>query len=211
MTDDLRYPSDLTGAERAILKPLFLPPSRPVASAVGRCAIIDAIFFVLRGGCLWRMLPEHFPPHRTTDAWCARLRDDGIWRTVNHHLLMLDRERVGREATPSTAVTAKASRPPKQAVHVAMTRPRRSEGASDTPSSTPTARYCRCKSAPPMCGIATAWCRCYGHPAAGSPSSSGCLPTRPMQGERVANATRIVVEIVRKLPDQPGFTVVPRR
>src|ERR1700722_268805 len=37
-------------------------------------------------------------------AWFARFRDDGTWQTVNHHLLMLDRERVGREATPSTAV-----------------------------------------------------------------------------------------------------------
>ena len=48
------------------------------------------IFFVLRGGCPWRMLPEHFPPHQTTYAWFARFRDDGTWQTVNHHLLMLD-------------------------------------------------------------------------------------------------------------------------
>ena len=66
--------------------------------------VINAIFFVLRGGCPWRMLPKHFPPHQTTYAWFARFRDDGTWQTVNHHLLMLDRERVGREATPSAAV-----------------------------------------------------------------------------------------------------------
>jgi putative transposase len=66
--------------------------------------VINAIFFVLRGGCPWRMLPEHFPPHQITYAWFARFRDDGTWQAVNHHLLMLDRERVGREASPSAAV-----------------------------------------------------------------------------------------------------------
>ena len=51
--------------------------------------VINAIFFVLRGGCPWRMLPEHFPPHQTTYAWFARFRDDGTWQSLNHHLLML--------------------------------------------------------------------------------------------------------------------------
>lgn len=64
--DDLRYPSDLTDAEWAILEPLLPSPSK-----TGRKRgwpmreIINAIFFVLRGGCPWRMLPEHFPPHPT--------------------------------------------------------------------------------------------------------------------------------------------------
>jgi transposase len=70
--DDLRYPSDLTDAEWAILEPLLPSPSK-----TGRKRgwpmreIINAIFFVLRGGCPWRMLPEHFPPHQTTYAWFA--------------------------------------------------------------------------------------------------------------------------------------------
>jgi transposase len=50
------------------------------------CEVVNAIFFVLRGGCPWRMVPEHFPPHQTTYAWFARFRDDGTWRTVNHPL-----------------------------------------------------------------------------------------------------------------------------
>jgi transposase len=64
--DNLRYPSDLTDAEWQILAPLFPPPAR-----TGRHRswpmreVINAIFFMLRGGCPWRMLPEHFPPHQT--------------------------------------------------------------------------------------------------------------------------------------------------
>jgi transposase len=98
--DDLRYSSDLTDAEWQI----------PAPSSAGRhrswqmCELINAIFFVLRGGVPWRMLPEHFPSHQTTYRWFIRFRDDDIWKSLNHHLVMLDRELVGREASPSAAV-----------------------------------------------------------------------------------------------------------
>ena len=103
--DDLRYPSDLTDAEWQILAPLLPPPAE---TGRHRCwpmrEVMNAIFFVLRGGCPWRMLPEHFPPHQTTYRWFTRFRDDGTWETLNHHLVMLDRQRVGREASPSAAI-----------------------------------------------------------------------------------------------------------
>jgi transposase len=66
--------------------------------------VINAIFFVLRGGIPRRMLPEHFPPHQTAYRWFMRFRDNGTWESLNHHLVMLDRERVGREPSPSAAV-----------------------------------------------------------------------------------------------------------
>jgi putative transposase len=66
--------------------------------------LMNAIFFVLRGGVPWRMLPEHFPPHQTTYRWFMRFRDDGTWKSLTHHLVMRDRERSGREASPSAAV-----------------------------------------------------------------------------------------------------------
>ena len=103
--DELRYPSDLTDAEWQILAPLLPPPAE-----TGRHRswpmreVMNAIFFVLRGGCPWRMLPEHFPPHQTAYRWFTRFRDDGTWESLNHHLVMLDRERVGRGASPSAAI-----------------------------------------------------------------------------------------------------------
>ena len=78
-----------------------------IAAASGRCPmreIVNAICYVLRGGIAWRLMPEDFPPWRTVYRWFARLRDDGTWETINHHLVMRDRERVGREASPSAAV-----------------------------------------------------------------------------------------------------------
>jgi putative transposase len=66
--------------------------------------LVDAIFYILRGGVPWRMLPPCFPPRQTVYGWLAAWRDAGVWQSVNHRLAMLDRERVGREASPSAAV-----------------------------------------------------------------------------------------------------------
>jgi transposase len=98
--------------------------------------MMNAIFFVLRGGCPWRMLPEHFPPHQTVYRWFTRFRDDRTWARLNHLLVMQDRERVVRPAPARRSSTAKASRPPKQVVPGDMMPARRSTGASVTPWST---------------------------------------------------------------------------
>lgn len=101
----LRYGSDVTDAEWAILAP-FLPAPR----LCGRHRkwemreIVNAIFYVLRGGIAWGLLSKDFPPSPTVFRWFARFRDDGIWETINHHLVMLDREPAGREASPTAAV-----------------------------------------------------------------------------------------------------------
>ncbi len=62
--------------------------------------IVNAIFYVLRGGIAWSLLPKDFPPWPAAYRWFARFRDNGTWERINHHLVMLDRERAGREASP---------------------------------------------------------------------------------------------------------------
>ena len=66
--------------------------------------IMNAIFYVLRGGVAWRLLPNDLPPRTTVYRWFAQWRDTGLFETMNHLLVMADRERVGREASPSAAV-----------------------------------------------------------------------------------------------------------
>ncbi len=83
-----------------------MPPQsahgRPLAWS--RREIGNAIFYTMRTGCPWRFLPEGFPPWQTVYRWFAAFRDSGLFEWINHGQVMADRERVGREASPSAAI-----------------------------------------------------------------------------------------------------------
>ncbi|NLR41427.1 IS5 family transposase, partial [Novosphingobium sp. ERW19] len=101
----LALPTDLTDAEWAFFEPLLPPPAktgRPRKWEMRR--IVEAIFYLLRGGLPWRMLPPCFPPVSTVRRWFYIWRDTGLWQALNHGLLMLVREAQGREASPSAGV-----------------------------------------------------------------------------------------------------------
>ena len=102
---DLALPSDLTDGEWAALEPFLPPPSvveRPRKWPLRR--ILEAILYLLRGGLPWRMLPPCFPPVSTVRRWFYLWRDNRLWLTINHALLMISREAEGREASPSAGV-----------------------------------------------------------------------------------------------------------
>ena len=66
--------------------------------------IVNAIFHVLRGGVAWRLLPKDFPLWQTVYGWFARLCDGRVFERMNNALVMADRRRAGREASPSAAI-----------------------------------------------------------------------------------------------------------
>ena len=66
--------------------------------------IVNGTFHVLRGGIAWRLLPKDLPPKSTVYGPFSAWRDSGLFAGIDCHLVMLDRERVGREASPSAAV-----------------------------------------------------------------------------------------------------------
>src|ERR1044072_5856062 len=103
--DGLRYETDLTDAEWALIEPLRPEPrprGRPRRWSTRE--ILNGIFYVLRGGIAWRLLPSDLPPKSTVFRWFSLWRDTGLFETINHLLVMADRERVGREASPTAAV-----------------------------------------------------------------------------------------------------------
>ena len=101
----LILPSDLTGAEWAVLEPFFPQPSHVGRSRKWRLRrIVEAILYRLRGGLPWRILPPCFPPFSTVRRWFYLWRDNGLWLSLNHALLLIGREAVGREASPSAGV-----------------------------------------------------------------------------------------------------------
>ena len=66
--------------------------------------IINAIFYVMRSGCPWRLIPVDLPPWSTVYRWFAAWRDACVFERINYTLVMADRESIGREASPSAAI-----------------------------------------------------------------------------------------------------------
>ena len=99
------YPSDLTDQEWELIQPL-LPPAkrggRPRSVALRQ--VLNAIFYVLKSGCQWDMLPRDFPPKGTVFHYYNTWRKDGTWQCINQALREQLRQELGREATPSAAI-----------------------------------------------------------------------------------------------------------
>jgi putative transposase len=100
-----RYPTDLTEAEWTLLAPLI-----PVAKPGGRPRttdmreVVNAIFYMLRGGCQWRMLPKEFPPHQTVYHYFRTWRCAGVWERLHDSLRGDLREASGRTREPSAGI-----------------------------------------------------------------------------------------------------------
>jgi transposase len=129
------YWTDLTEAQWAVIAPLVpeaKPGGRPRKASSRE--LVNAIFYALRAGCSWRLLPADFPPWQTVYYYLQRWRREGVWARVHHLVLMADRERAGREPSPSAAIIDSQSvrTADQRGVRGAMTRPRRSPVASAT-------------------------------------------------------------------------------
>jgi transposase len=100
-----RYPSDLTDEEWEQIAPLMPKPGRRGRPReVEFREVINAVRYLVRSGGGWRMLPVHFGPWQTVYGWFRELARRFLFQTIHDVALMLDRERAGREASPSAAV-----------------------------------------------------------------------------------------------------------
>ena len=99
------YPTDLTDAEWALLEP-HLPPASPRGRPRVHSyrVILNAIFYLVRGGCAWRLLPRDLPPWQTVYHYFRTWRDDGTWGQLNTVLREQLRVRQGRAAQPSAGI-----------------------------------------------------------------------------------------------------------
>ena len=110
--DGLRYASDMTDAEWALLRPL-LPPSRrlgrPRKTDLRR--VVEAVLYILSTGCQWRALPREFPPYSTVQGYFYSWRDTGRWQKIVAVLVRRARQKLGRTAKPTAAVIDSQSAP----------------------------------------------------------------------------------------------------
>ena len=138
-----RYPSDLTDAQWEAIEPLIpeaKPGGRPRSTDMRR--LLDGLFYLVRTGCQWRHLPPPptFPPWSTVYWYLRAFERAGVWEAIRHHLVVMLRERDGKEPSPSAAIVDTQSvKTTEKGGRAATTRPRRSGAASATSRSTPRA------------------------------------------------------------------------
>ena len=99
------YPSDMTDVEWCLFESL-IPPPKPGGRPRTLCmrAVVNAIFYVLRSGCAWRMLPHDFPAWQTVYGYFRTWRKEGHWESMNDALRESVRAQAGRETEPSAAI-----------------------------------------------------------------------------------------------------------
>jgi putative transposase len=102
------YPTDLNDVQWLILEPLLLAvlkqSNRGRPRQVDLREIVNAIFYVLRTGCAWRLLPHDFPAWQTVYGYFRRWRDSGLWEHLNDALRETVRHEAERDTEPSAAI-----------------------------------------------------------------------------------------------------------
>ena len=101
----LRYASDCTDAEWAVVRPFFRRASRVGRPRKHKARTLwDAIQYIAATGCQWAQLPKDFPPFTTVQYHFYRMRDNGLLDAVNAVLVAWVRVAAGRKAEPSAGI-----------------------------------------------------------------------------------------------------------
>jgi transposase len=132
----LRYPSDLTDEEWALVAPL-IPPAKHGGRKreIDVREVLNGIFYILSTGCQWRALPKDFPPKSTVHDYLSLWDWDGTLLRIHDALYTETRALEGRDAEPSLGIIDSqsargAEKGGRRPIHRAMIRARRSRAAS---------------------------------------------------------------------------------
>jgi transposase len=136
--DKLRYPSDLSDEEWALVEPL-IPPGKPGGGkrTVVMRNVVDGVMYILSTGCQWRAIPKDLPPRSTLFDYLDLWSWDGTLERIHHELYVKCREREEREVSPTAAIidsqsVKSAEKGGRASIRMATMRERRSRARSAT-------------------------------------------------------------------------------
>jgi transposase len=136
----LRYPSDLSDAEWALVEPL-IPPAKKGGDkrTVNLREVVNALLYVLSTGCQWRAIPKDLPPRSTVYDYFDLWTYDGTLERIHHVLYERCRDAAGRAASPTAAIidsqSVKSAEKGGSRTHPVTMRARRSRARNGTFSS----------------------------------------------------------------------------
>jgi transposase len=210
-----RYPSDLTDEEWSSIEPLMPQPAKRGRKRTADLReVVNARRYMVRSGCEWRMLPMHFPPWQTVYWWFRRFVRLLLFRTIHDLAVMVDRERSGREASPSAGIVdsksvkapmaaARGYCPAKKVVgrkrHIAVDTDGRLLMVNLTTGDIADGTGAQ----PILDALRKRW------PWMKHLFADGACDRRQLLGK--AAFLDFVIEVVRRLDAEPGFKVLPRR
>ena len=94
------YESDLTDKQWEAIKEYFPSGNK---SKYHKRSLVEAVLYIVKTGCQWRMLPHDYPPHDTVWSFYRRARENGVWDKMMKHLVKITRKQAGRNEEPSYA------------------------------------------------------------------------------------------------------------
>lgn len=95
------YPTDLTDVQWEAIQPLL---KNLRVYKWSKRELINAVLYLIKTGCQWRLLPHDFPPHFTVHSFYRRARLSGLWDRILNSLVELSRKNAGRNPEPSYAI-----------------------------------------------------------------------------------------------------------
>jgi len=216
----LRYPSDLTDEEWALIVPCIPPAKRGGNKrTVDLREIVNGLMYVLSTGCQWRAIPKDLPPRSTLYDYFDLWSWDGTLDRIHYALYIECRERAERETSPTAAIidsqSVKSAEKGGLAIRMAMMRARKSRAKtaySRRHTRPPDARHRACRGHP-----GSRWRRpCHGHLVRPLSLPAEALRRWRIQGPGFQAGLRSVLkrvnlEIVKRSDQARRFVVLPKR
>ena len=98
----MRYSTDLTDKQWSIIEPFFIGENRGKhLQTHNKRELVNAVLYLNKTGCQWRLLPKDFPPYSTVWSFYRRAVKSGLWEKIMSYLVKKSRIAAGRSAEPS--------------------------------------------------------------------------------------------------------------